>query len=134
MDEGAPEAPSYETPYKPLGRAQKKVLRGKVANRTATRAEAVHLDWDRRFRTDASVVETYSGQKSENGFAQAKRAHGTRTKIKPMPSRTTDDPSLMAKPWKVITYTMLWFTHNWLTNPLTFTRDLRRTPLHVARR
>ncbi|WP_085702937.1 RHS repeat-associated core domain-containing protein [Pseudomonas sp. B15(2017)] len=49
VDEGTPEVPRYETPYKPLGDPQKKVLQGKVANRTATKDEVAHLDWDRRF-------------------------------------------------------------------------------------
>ncbi|WP_338010777.1 RHS repeat-associated core domain-containing protein, partial [Pseudomonas syringae] len=49
VDEGTPAVPSYETPYKPLGSPQKKVLQGKVETRTATRDEVAQLDWDRRF-------------------------------------------------------------------------------------
>ncbi|WP_185752808.1 RHS repeat-associated core domain-containing protein [Pseudomonas fluorescens] len=49
VDEGTPAVPSYETPHKPLSSPQKKVLQGKIENRTATRDEVAHLDWDRRF-------------------------------------------------------------------------------------
>ena len=39
VDEGTPAVPSYETPHKPLSSPQKKVLQGKIENRTATRDE-----------------------------------------------------------------------------------------------
>ncbi|MGQ3853880.1 RHS repeat-associated core domain-containing protein, partial [Pseudomonas capsici] len=49
VDEGTPDVPSYETPYKPLSGPQKEALLEKVESRTATQDEVAHLDWDRRF-------------------------------------------------------------------------------------
>ena len=41
--------PRYKTPHKPLSAATRKELQGKLSNRTITREEFEHLDWDRRF-------------------------------------------------------------------------------------
>jgi RHS repeat-associated protein len=41
--------PTYRTPFTPLTKKQKQRLKAKVQNRTITRAEYAHLQWDRRF-------------------------------------------------------------------------------------
>jgi len=41
--------PTYRTPFTPLTKKQKQALQAKVQNRTITRTEYAHLQWDRRF-------------------------------------------------------------------------------------
>jgi hypothetical protein len=41
--------PTYETPYKPLTPKQRKLLKGKVEDRTISQDEYNRLQWDRRF-------------------------------------------------------------------------------------
>ncbi|MCB9658225.1 MAG: hypothetical protein H6726_11315 [Sandaracinaceae bacterium] len=41
--------PTYDTPFRPLTRNQRRAIQERVNNRTASREDLAHLDWDRRF-------------------------------------------------------------------------------------
>jgi RHS repeat-associated protein len=59
--------PAYKTPYKPLSPKQRARLQQKLNNRTITRQEFAHLDWDRRFTNRrARGVDRFWSQERRN--------------------------------------------------------------------
>ena len=56
----------HKLPYQPLSKAQRKEIQKKIRNRTATKFEYKHFDWDRRFqnRRQRGVKRFWRGEKN----------------------------------------------------------------------
>ena len=81
----------YETPYKPLTPKQKKILKRKLNNRTITRSEYAHLNWDRRFknRRNRGVKRFWSKEKKKLITGESRTRSWSDTQIEDIKSGKT---------------------------------------------